>query len=108
LQFPLLLDMLQATSQKIDFQRLPTHLPFQFGYLAFVGTPLSVACERSAAEIIQLLAPPVQNIGIHLAGPCHFGQRHSQGKPPDCLFLKLLNSFVNFRRTAPMTQFSIQ
>jgi hypothetical protein len=31
LQFPLLLDMLQATPQKIDFQRLAPYLSLQFG-----------------------------------------------------------------------------
>jgi hypothetical protein len=31
LQFPLLLDMLQAAPQKIDLQRLAPHLSFQFG-----------------------------------------------------------------------------
>jgi len=35
---------------------------------------VSVSREGSAAEIIQLPTPPVQNIGIHLAGPRHLGQ----------------------------------
>src|ERR1700733_15876073 len=82
--------MLQATPQKIAPQRSPPPLPFQFGHLAVVGPPLPVARERSAAEIIQLPPPPVQNIGIHLAGPRHFGQRGSQSQSSDCLFLKFL------------------
>ena len=37
--------MLQATLQKIDLQRLPTYLPFQFSDLAFVGPALAVTRE---------------------------------------------------------------
>jgi hypothetical protein len=90
LQLPLLLDMLQATPQKIDLQRLPTHFPLQFGNLTLIGPSLPIAREGPRPEIMQFPTPPVQNVGIDFAGPRYFGQRSPQSQSPDCFFFKLL------------------
>ena len=68
MQLPLLLDMLQASPQKIDLQRLPADLPFQLGDPSFLHTALSVADKRLAAVLAQLAPPAVQHVGVHLAG----------------------------------------
>jgi len=43
LQLPLLLDMLQASPQKIDLQRLTAHSALQFGEPAVLHAPLPVS-----------------------------------------------------------------
>ena len=74
MQLPLLLYMLQATPQKIDLQRLPTHLPFQFGDLAIVGPALAVAREGLRPKVLQFPPLPVQHVRVDLAGPRYLGQ----------------------------------
>jgi hypothetical protein len=88
LQLPLFLDMLQAPLQKIDLQRLSTDFALQFGNPAFLLTPLSIAGEGFGPVVPQLAPPPVQNVGVHLAGARNLGHPGPQLQPPDGLFLK--------------------
>jgi hypothetical protein len=88
-QLALLLDMLQASPQKIDLQCLAADFPLQLGNLAFLRAPLSVAGKSLGPVVPQLAPPAVQHVGVYLAGAGHLGQRSPQVQPPDGLFLKL-------------------
>ena len=74
LQLPLLLDMLQATPQKIDLQSLPTYLPLQFGDLAIVGPALAISREGLPSVVLQFPPPAMQHVRVDLAGSRHLGQ----------------------------------
>src|SRR6516225_2771780 len=89
LQFPLLFDMLQASPQKIDLQRLLSHLALQRRHLLFFRPTAARPGKRSAAELAQLSPPAIQRIRTDFSRPPHFRHRHSHLHPPHSGFLEL-------------------
>ncbi len=65
--------MLQASPQKIDFQRLAADLPLQLGHMLLLGATQAVAGKRLGPVVPQLPFPAVQHVRVHLTGPRHLG-----------------------------------
>src|SRR5579863_1522983 len=90
LQLPLLFDMLQASPQKIDLQRLSPHLALQRCRPLLLGPALPRPREGSAAELPQFPPPAAQHIRIHFTCSCHLGDGNPHFHPPHRRFLELL------------------
>ena len=105
MQLPLLLDMLQATPQKIDLQRLPTYLPLQLGDLTLIGPPQAVTHECLRSVVLQFPPPAMQTFALTSQARATSANETPNPSLPTAASL---NSLVNFLRPAPMTQFSIR
>ena len=99
------LDALQAPLQKIDLQRLLPHLPFQLRHACFVPASLPAAGKRIARSTAEFVPPAVQHFRSYFKRPRYFRTRRPRFKPLDAASF---NFFVNFRRTSPMSPFSIR
>src|SRR5262249_36267476 len=89
LQCPLLFDMLPASPQKIDLQRLLPHLALQRRHLLFFHPVAPWPGKRPVAELAQLSPPAVQCIRTDFSSPRHLRHRHSHLHPPHGGFLEL-------------------
>jgi hypothetical protein len=54
-----------STPSKIDFQGLLADLAFEFGDAAFAPASFAVAGKHLAGALAELLAPSVQDVGVH-------------------------------------------
>jgi hypothetical protein len=66
--------MLQATMQKIDFQRLAPHLSFQFRHLVFFRPRLPLSRKRLGSVGAQFPFPTMEHVRVDFTRPRYFRQ----------------------------------
>jgi hypothetical protein len=74
--------MLQASPQKINFQRLPPYLSLQLGNLVLFPPWLPVAGKCADSMIAKLPPPPVQHVRVYFTRPRHLGDTRAQFQSP--------------------------
>jgi hypothetical protein len=95
--------MLQASPQKIDLQRLATDLALQLRHLLVLGAALAVTGKRLGA-VVPLFPLPARTFAFTSQARATSA---SDAPSSSRRTASSLNSFLNFRRDNPMTQFSI-